>query len=206
MDKLFDEILAEYETRALRDEERMRDLPMEERMKRRDELLLQVGPESARILHSLIVGLHAQNIVELGTSYGYSTLWLADAARQVGGTVITVELADDKQTYAKEMLCRAGLDSYVDFRCGDALTILDALAGPVEFVFVDLWKDLYIPCFKLFYPKLATGALVVADNMIYPEMWQSEVAAYRAHVRALPGVESILLPTGSGLEISRIVK
>jgi predicted O-methyltransferase YrrM len=191
----FEAVLAEYDARAARDEERMKGMPMDQRMGLRDELLLHVGLDSARILHSLVSGLKPKNIVELGTSYGYSTLWLADAARRAGGRVITLELAASKQAYARDMLGRAGLDSYVDFRCGDALLLLGTLEGPVDFAFVDLLM-----------PKLSTGAVVVADNMLYPQMWLAEANAYRAHVRAVPGIDSILLPVGSGLEISRITR
>jgi predicted O-methyltransferase YrrM len=206
MNQAFEAVLAEYDARAARDEERLKGMPMDQRMAVRDELLLHVGLDSARILHSLVAGLKPKHIVELGTSYGYSTLWLADAARRVGGRVTTLELADGKQRYAREMLGRAGLDSYVDFRCGDALLLLGNLDGPIDFAFVDLWKDLYVPCFDLLIPKLSTGAVVVADNMLYPEMWLAEANAYRAHVRTVPGIDSILLPVGSGLEISRITR
>jgi predicted O-methyltransferase YrrM len=73
-------------------------------------------------------------------------------------------------------------------------------------VLLDLWKDLYIPCFDLFYPKLGSGALVVADNMIFPEFSRKEAADYRRHVRAKADLESVLLPVGSGIEVSRCTR
>jgi predicted O-methyltransferase YrrM len=71
----------------------------------------------------------------------------------------------------------------------------------VDFVLVDLWKDLYVPCLEAFYPKLNSGALIVADNMIYPG--GADVQRYGQAIRAKPGISSVLLPVGSGLEVSR---
>ena len=83
---------------------------------------------------------------------------------------------------------------------------LDALECPVDFVLLDLWKNLYIPCFDLFYPKLSPGALVVADNMIYPESSQHHAMDYRKHVRIKRDMQSVLIPVGSGLELSRCTR
>jgi predicted O-methyltransferase YrrM len=87
---------------------------------------------------------------------------------------------------------------------GNALETLKTLSGPIDFVLVDLWKDLYIPCFDLFLPKLAPGAMVLADNMIEPVMARADAEAYRAHVRASGRFDSVLLPVGSGIELSRL--
>jgi predicted O-methyltransferase YrrM len=73
-------------------------------------------------------------------------------------------------------------------------------------VLLDLWKHYYIPCFDLFYPKLAPGALVVADNMIYPETTSQHAMDYRKHVRIKRDMQSVLLPVGSGLEVSRCTR
>ena len=166
----------------------------------RDKFLLAVGPETGQLLHLLVTSLKAPNILEIGTSYGYSGIWLADAARASGGRVTTLELQDYKSAHAEEMSRKAGLESYVDFKVGDALALIDALPAGIDFVLLDLWKDLYTPCLEAFYPKLNRGAIVVADNMIRPG--GAEVARYGAAVRAKPGMRSILLPVGAGLEVS----
>jgi predicted O-methyltransferase YrrM len=90
------------------------------------------------------------------------------------------------------------------FHVGDARETLVALAGPLDFVLLDLWKDLYIPCFDLMLPKLSDGAFVVADNMLEPVQVRRDAQAYRAHVRAQAGVNSVLLPIGSGIEVTRV--
>jgi predicted O-methyltransferase YrrM len=141
-------------------------------------------------------------IVELGASYGYSTLWLADAARATGGKVHSLELSVGKVEYARGQLRRAGLEPYVEFHVGDALETLRRLPGPFDFVLVDLWKDLYVPCFEIFHRKLSPNAFVAADNMIFPPNLTDQ-AAYRSAVRAKGDMESFLLPVGSGVELSK---
>jgi predicted O-methyltransferase YrrM len=120
--------------------------------------------------------------------------------------VVSLDLVPEKQEYARTQLKRAGLTDYVEFRSGDALETIPEVSTPMDFVLLDLWKDLYIPCFDLFYPKLSPGAIVVADNMIYPESSNQHAEAYRHHVRARSGMQSILLQVGSGLEVSRCIR
>jgi predicted O-methyltransferase YrrM len=167
----------------------------------RDRVLLAVGPETGQLINILAKSLKAPNIVELGTSYGYSGIWLAEAARATGGRLTTIELQDYKSAYAREMSVKAGLADHVDFKVGDAVEAIKALPFGLDFVLVDLWKDLYTPCLEAFYPELNPGAIIVADNMIRPG--GDDVLRYAAAVRAKPGMESLRLPVGSGLEISR---
>jgi predicted O-methyltransferase YrrM len=168
----------------------------------RDEFLLPVGPEVGWFLHSLVLARRPGRILELGTSYGYSTLFLADAARQVGATLITMDLADYKQAEARANIERVGLAAFVDFRLGDAVALIDADPGPFDLVLLDIWKDLYVPCLDAFYPKLSDEGIVAADNMIEPAAARADVRKYRAAVQALPDMQSALLPIGSGIELS----
>ncbi len=168
-----------------------------------DELLLPVGAASGQLINILVKSLRAPTILELGTSYGYSAIWLADAARATGGRVVTMELSEKKSAYAREMSKKAGLADFVDFRVGDAVKMIAELSNGIDFVLVDLWKELYVPCLDAFYPKLHPGAIIVGDNMIEPASAAADVARYQAAVRAKPRMTSILLPVGSGLEISR---
>lgn len=168
----------------------------------RDELLLPVGVEVGRLLHALVLAHRPKRILELGTSYGYSTLFLADAARAVGGTVITMEQADYKQAEAARQIAAAGLADHVEFRLGDAVAMIAADEGPFDFVLLDIWKELYVPCFEAFHPKLSDEAIVVADNMIHPPMAREDVRAYRAAVAAKGDMQQALLPVGMGIEIA----
>jgi predicted O-methyltransferase YrrM len=74
----------------------------------------------------------------------------------------------------------------------------------VDFGLIDLWKDVYIPCFDRVTRRAAPGTLIIADNMLFPPDNQAIAAAYRAHVRSYPGVESVLLPAGHGIEVTRL--
>jgi predicted O-methyltransferase YrrM len=75
---------------------------------------------------------------------------------------------------------------------------------PVDFTLIDLWKELYIPCFDLLLPRLARGALIAADNILEPPVFREMGEQYRRHVRANGGFDSVLLPVGSGVELSRL--
>jgi predicted O-methyltransferase YrrM len=166
-----------------------------------DRRMRAVGPETGQLINIIARGLQAPNILELGTSFGYSGIWLAEAARASGGRLTTMELHDYKSAYAQEMAIKAGLAESIDFKVGDAVQMIGELPFGLDFVLVDLWKDLYVPCLEAFYPKLNPGAIIVADNMLRPG--GEDVKRYGKAIRAKPGITSVLLPVGTGLEISR---
>jgi predicted O-methyltransferase YrrM len=205
MDREVEAILAGYDERAAKELAVMQELAPEELMRRVDEFLIPIGPDTGKVLNLLIRSLPARTILELGTSYGYSTIFLAEAARASGGKVFSVDISADKQRYAAEHLKAAGLNSFVEFVSCDACDFIASFMGVLDFVLIDLWKDLYIPCFDLVHPRLSVGAFVAADNILQPEFFRHEMAAYRRHVASQTGFESILLPVGSGIELSRHV-
>jgi len=196
-------VLEEYEARAEREEQLWNTLQEEELRRRLDEFLLPVGRAAGMLMNLIVKGAKARRILEVGSSYGYSTIWLAEAARAIDGRVISLELRSAKTEYARAQLERVQLERCVEFRVGDALASLAQLAGPFDFVLLDLWKDMYVPVFELLYPKLAAGAVIVADNMLHPEGARAHALAYRERVRAAPEMSSVLLAVGNGLEISR---
>jgi len=202
MDPRAKQVFAEYAVRAAEEARLMQRLSYSEGMARRDDFLLPIGEDTGTLLSLLIRSTRPKTVLELGTSYGYSTLYLAEATQAVGGQVFTLERAAHKSEYAQAAIERAGLAAAVQFHVGDALTLLPTLAGPFDFVLLDLWKDLYVPCLELLMPRLRAGAFVIADNMIYPEQARTDANAYRQRVREL-GLDSVLLPIGSGIEVSR---
>lgn len=194
-------VFEEYEERLAADAAKMRELGSAG-FARRDEFLLPVGAEAAWFLHSLIVARAPRRILELGTSYGYSTLFLADAARVVGAQVVSMELADYKQAHASDKLAQAGLLDHVDLRCGDALDLLAADDGQWDFVLLDIWKDLYVPCFEAVYPQLSEEAILCSDNMVEPQIARPNARALRAAITAKADMQTTLLPVGQGVELS----
>lgn len=168
----------------------------------RDDCLLPVGEAAGQLLASLIVATKPDRILEIGTSYGYSTLFLASAARDVGAKLITLELVSAKQDYAKEKLADAGLIEHVEFRTGDAVELIQADEGPFDFALLDIWKELYVPCFHALYPKLSDEGLVAADNMYFPAGVLTSTRAYRDLVKSKPDLQTTLLPIGSGIELT----
>jgi predicted O-methyltransferase YrrM len=202
MDPKVQSILDEYEKRAAREAELTQQGSAPGGLNR-DEFLLPVGPATGSLMNLLIKEAKATRILEFGTSYGYSSVWLGDAARATGGKVITFEIHAGKAEYARTMWAKAEIANFVECIVGDARASVATLPGPFDFVLMDLWKDLYVPCFELLYPKLAPGAIVVADNMLFPEKFRAEALAYRNLVKSKPNMTSVLLPVGSGIEVSR---
>jgi predicted O-methyltransferase YrrM len=200
LDPVIERVLAEYERRA---EEEQRRTNLASPGTNLDELLLSVGREAGMLLYLLATGAQSRRILELGTSYGYSTVWLAAAARASGGKVVSLELRDFKIEHARQALTRAGLSTRVEFHQGDCLETLKTLPGPFDFVLLDVWKDLYLPCLELVHPKLAPGGIIAADNMLLPEVVRPQAELYRRRVREVGDMDSVLLEVGNGVEISR---
>ncbi|MBS1037703.1 MULTISPECIES: O-methyltransferase [Gluconobacter] len=167
------------------------------------ERFMAVGPQTGQLINILARNLKAPTILELGTSFGYSTLWLAEAARRTGGRVITMELEREKVAFARDMAARAGVEEHIEYRIGDAVEMISELKDGIDFVLLDLWKDLYVPCLEALRPHLRPGAVLVADNMVIPG--GEDARRYQEFVRSQPGILSVPLSVGTGLEVSRFL-
>ena len=196
-------VLADFDARAAREHEFFQQAGEAAVRSRIDEFLISIGRATGVLLNTLAKAAGSRLIVELGTSYGHSAVFLADAARATGGRLISMDVSAAKQAHARASLDQAGLGAFVTFRTVDALEGIGDIAEPIDFVLIDLWKDLYVPCFDLLLPKLAEGAFIAADNMLFPPSAAEDARAYRKRVRETPGVQTVLLPVGSGVELSR---
>ena len=196
-------VLAQMDDRRSREGELARSLSREEFYKRIDEFMLAVGPEAGRFMYLLALAAGARNILELGTSVGYSTLWLAAAASHNGGRVTTLDSSPRKHEQARNYLADAGLDSQVTCITADGQEFLQSTEESFDFVLIDIWKNLYVPCYEALLPHLSPGGIILADNMTFPESAHAEAEAYRKRVRETPGMESVLVPIGNGIEFSR---
>jgi predicted O-methyltransferase YrrM len=127
---------------------------------------LPVSRSQGNMLYLVARSIDARTIVEFGTSFGISTIYLAAAVKDNGGGVVVgSELDASKHAKAKEHLREAGLDEHTDVRLGDALETLANIEAPVDMVLLDGWKDSYLPIIKLLQPKLRPKAVVLADNI-----------------------------------------
>lgn len=137
----------------------------QERADALSDFYLPITPAAGRLLYSLVRATRPGTVVEFGMSLGISALHLASAVRDNGaGRVVTTELSAAKVAAAKQTFAETGLDDVITVLEGDALTTLQTLDGPVDFVLLDGWKELYLPVIQLLEPRLSAGALVVADN------------------------------------------
>jgi predicted O-methyltransferase YrrM len=141
----------------------------QERADALSEFYLPITPEAGRLLYALVRASRPTTVVEFGMSLGISAIHLAAAVRDNGeGRVVTTELNEKKVAIASRNFADAGLDDVITVLHGDALETLAAVDGPVQFVLLDGWKELYLQVLQLLEPRLAPGALVVADNTSMP--------------------------------------
>ena len=156
-----------------------------------------VEPETAELLGVLVRALGARRILEIGTSNGYSTLWLGDAAEAVGGRVLSLEVLPERTALAAGHVEAAGLEAVVQLRtqdAGEALASFDDASW--DFVFLDAERPAYVDYWPDLARVLAAPGLLAVDNVI---SHASEVAEFRALVEADARVTSSLMPIGAGV-------
>ena len=163
---------------------------------------LAVGPESGRLLFALVAPNAGCEVLEIGGSRGYSTIWLAAAARILGGRVVSLEEDPAKVEAWRRNIAEAGLEEWAELVVGDATQTLPDLEDGFDVVFLDAWKDDYDLLFGLAREKLDPGGVVVADNVTTSET----VRAYAAARQADPTLVSVTLPIGHGLEVTTVLQ
>jgi predicted O-methyltransferase YrrM len=165
------------------------------------DIYIPVSAECGRFLYLVGRSLGARRVVEFGTSFGISTIYLAAAVRDNGGgKVFGTEIEENKAREATKNLEQAGLAQVSEVLLGDALKTLSGLEAPIDYVLLDGWKDLYMPVLQLLTPKLRKGAVVIADNIF---TFRKALAPYVQHVQSgRNGFTSMTLPMGAGFEYS----
>lgn len=160
---------------------------------------IPISAAAGKLLYALIRASRPDTVVEFGTSFGISTIFLAAAVTDNGtGHVVTTELSSKKVHAAGANLREAGVEAAVTILDGDALQTLAGLPGPVGLVLLDGWKDLCLPVLRLLEPKLTPGALVAADDTNGPAMGD-----YLAYIRdPASGYVTVAFPVEDGMEIS----
>jgi caffeoyl-CoA O-methyltransferase len=177
-------------------EERRRGLPAAERSR-------QVARTTGQFLFALVAPQTGCEVLEIGGSRGYSSIWLASAARYLGGRVLSIENDPVKAEAWRRNVAEAGLENWAELVEDDAGATLERLDDVFDVVFLDAEKDDYERLFELARGKLEPGGLVVADNVVsHPE----PLARYSAARQADPTLSSVTVPLDRGLELSVILR
>jgi len=163
---------------------------------------LAVGPDSGRLLFALVAPNAGCEVLEIGGSRGYSTIWLASAGRILGGRVVSLERDPAKIEAWRRNIADAGLEEWAELVEGDAQETLPAIEDGFDIVFLDAWKDDYEWYFEVTRTKLEPGGVVVADNVSTNEV----VKAYAAARQADPTLVSVTVPIGNGLEVTTVLR
>jgi predicted O-methyltransferase YrrM len=177
-------------------DERARGLPPEQRSR-------QVAPTTGRFLFGLVAPQTDCEILELGGSRGYSSIWLAAGARHLGGRVLSIEHNAERATAWRRNVAEAGLEQWADLVEGDAFEALRAIEDVFDLVFIDAEKDDYEQLFALARDLVEPGALIVADNVL---SHADTLAAYSQARRADPTLSSATVPLDRGLELSVVLE
>ena len=165
------------------------------------DIYMPLDKEQGRLAYQTARAIGAKNIVEFGTSFGISAIYLAAAVKDNGGgKVIGTEIEPDKYRKSIDNISEAGLSDFIDVRLGDALETLKEMDQPVDMVLLDGWKNLYLPVLELLKPKLRVGSVVLGDN-IYT--FKTELKPYVEYMQSgKNGFESTTLPMKDGFEYS----
>jgi predicted O-methyltransferase YrrM len=156
-----------------------------------------VERETGRWLSLLAFATRARNILEIGSSNGVSTIWLAAAARVNGGLVLGTEILPERAAAANAHLAAAGLDAVAQVIAGDARETVASLSGPVDLVFIDAEKDDYVGHFLSLIELVQPGGLILADNVL-----SHDLAAYQGLLRERSDVATVTVPIGRGVEFT----
>jgi predicted O-methyltransferase YrrM len=186
-------VLARLEAEDAR--ERAQGLPSSQRSR-------SVAPTTGAFLYAVCAPQTGCEVLELGTSHGYSTIWLAAATRILGGRVLSLEHDPARVAAARGNVEDAGLADWVEILEGDALETLPGIDDVFDVVFIDAEKEDYEELFRLVRGKLEPGALVIADNVL---SHADPLAAYSAARQAEVTCVSVTVPLDRGLEVTSVL-
>jgi len=162
----------------------------------------QVEPTTGRFLFALAAAQAGVEVLEIGGSRGYSSIWLAAGARGLGGRVTSLEHDPEKCVAWRANVTEAGLEEWAELIEGDAFATLRGSEDVFDLVFLDAEKDDYEALFALARPLLEPGAIVVADNVL---SHADTLSAYSAARQAEPAVSSVTVPLDRGLELTTVL-
>lgn len=199
MKKQIKEVLDKLEKQSILEKLRKIDVPANERM-------LAITKETGELFNILLQTKNAKNILEIGMSVGYSTIWCAEAIHENEGKIITIEKNQNKIERARNNFEEAGLISIIEIRKGEALTILNELTKEhkefFDFILIDADKENCINYFDMVLPMVKKGGLILTDNMLFPEKYRTEMKMYKDHIEKISNVKTVTLNIGNGEELT----
>ncbi len=172
-----------------------------ERQVKRGQEMLAITTDTGIFFSILLKAIKAKSVLEVGTSVGFSTLWLAEAIGKRGG-IVTIETDLKKIRRARANFRQAGVEKLIDIRHGPALDILPRLKKHFDFVLIDADKENIVRYFDLVLPLVRIGGIIAADNMLYPLAYRRMMKKYSVHVRSKRNVQSVTVPIGMGEEVT----
>jgi predicted O-methyltransferase YrrM len=158
-----------------------------------------VPREAGAFMHALILATGAKRAIEIGTSYGYSGLWIASALVENGGRMITIDHDPKKTSAARSTFEAAGLGAVVECRTGEACDVLPDLEGPIDFALNDADKQNCVKYVELLSRKLGPRGVILTDNTT---THADQLAGFIQWVRGLEGFFSTSVPVGNGMEMT----
>jgi caffeoyl-CoA O-methyltransferase len=165
---------------------------------------MNIPPRDGRLLYNLILSRGYKRGLEIGTSNGYSTLWLALAFRETGGEVITLEIEEPSGMEARENFKKSGLDGVIDSRIVDAFEEIPRIEDQFDFVFIDAWKPDYPRFLKLLRDRVSPGGAITAHNVL---SHGSDMRAFLDAIESDPGLETTIYRTSeAGVSVSIVRK
>ena len=163
---------------------------------------MNVPEQDGRLLYEIVLEKGYKSALEVGTSTGHSTLWIAWALSKTGGKLVTLEIDERRHRQAVDLLAEAGLSDVVDARLGDAHELVKAVSGPLDFVFLDADKGWYSNYARAVIPKLEPGGCLSAHNVREPGVGRRGrgwgTAEYLEFMKAQPGFDTSVLPDSVG--------
>ena len=192
--------------------ERLEELSTLEKLRQIDvapeDRMLAITKETGELLNIILRLKNAKNMLEVGTSTGYSTIWCAEAICEQSGKIITIEQNPNKIKRAKENFQKAGIADTIIIREGLAIQILRELnlqkkyKDFFDFVLIDADKENVIEYFDLILPMVSAGGVIITDNMLYPEKYKQDMNFFSDYLKKNPKLRTITTPIGNGEEIT----
>lgn len=173
-----------------------------------DERMLAITKDTGELINMILRIKKAKNMLEIGMSVGYSTIWCADIIKENRGSIFTIEKNPKKINMAKKNFDDAGVSNIVKIQEGVAMNILKEFCGKkkfqnfFDFVLIDADKENVIEYFKRVFPLVKINGIIITDNMLYPEKYRKEMKKFSNYLRKNRKVKSITSSIGNGEEIT----